>query len=326
MASAPSAMLYAGGPLYPGYTGKPPFNLDQLIENLTGSFDTVTAYTLHISVTGDLVYNDTENLLVSKDQYVGNPDFPTVFQTLYEQAGVRRFLFCVQAPLERIKELGTSPTGILAQNFTVLKNSFPWVAGIDLDFEVVSPDTATLTAFAQMLIEIGWQITFSTGGQDLPPYSACFANLFKMYPQQVTRFHMQSYLGDDGDTQRVICYLAQELDISTQVAATFVSPGITNRNTGSFQGFCPIDAQNLFCTWGSLGVQEGFIYLYDSIINQMGKNLCPNQAVTCQAYAQSIRDGISSSKGCMPLPCPDRGATSRPDGPAGPETFRTWEE
>jgi hypothetical protein len=298
MATVPSAMLYAGGPLYPGYAGNPPYDLQQLVESLNGSFDMVTAYTLHISATGDLVYNDKENLLVTENNYVGSPEFPTVFQTLYEQAGVRRFYFCVQAPLDRIKQLGTGPTGILAQNFTVLKNTFPWVAGIDLDFEVYQPDTVTLTQFAQMLLDIGWQISFSTGGQDLAAYSACFAGLVKTNPQLVTRFHMQSYLGNDGDTQTVIQELAQELGVPQEVAATFVYPGITNHNgKSSFPGFYPDQARGLFGVWGALGVQGGFIYIYDSIVDQMNLDPEPNQAISCQAYAQSLRDGISHPNG-----------------------------
>lgn len=305
MSNAPGpTMLYAGGPLYPTYQGKPPFDIGQLVENLTGSFSTLIAYTLHAAASGDLVYNDSENLLVSKGVYVGDSGFPGVFQTLKEQAGIQRFLFCFQGSLDRIKELGTGPESPLYQNFFALKSSFPLVVGIDLDFEVPSPDQETLIAFATMLIEIGWQITFSTGGQDLPSYSACFATLFQKYPQAVTRFHLQSYYGDDGEVQSMLCLLQKELSISQEVAATFVYPGLANRSQSvSFPGNCPDEVQSLFLGWSALGVRGGFIYIYDSIINNLDQNLCSDSPATCQAYAQSIRDGIVIPEKVTPVNC-----------------------
>jgi hypothetical protein len=286
--------IYGGGPFYSGGTS--------VIDDLKGSgFTTVVAWALHVSPTGDLIFNDPT--IVSGGQYVGDPNWPGLLENLKQgETSVNRLLFSIGGwgvgDFPNIQSLiqsqGTGPDSILYQNFQALKQAIPTIDGIDLDDESLY-DTDTTVQFCQMLNTLGYEVTFC-------PYTNtefwvdCLSTLNSQTPGLVTGFNLQCYAGGAGNTpQTWIDAIAQTMG-SGFPAASFVYPGLWCRNgDGCAEGDCPGDITNQFAGWKSSGIQGGFIWLYDDLQKCESSQACPG-SMNAAAYANAIVQGLQTEK------------------------------
>lgn len=79
--------IYCGGPLYAG-------GVEQINDLRASGFSTITAWSVHVTTVGDLVFNDTP--LVSSGRYVGDPAWPELLGQLKQSpTSVTRLLFSV---------------------------------------------------------------------------------------------------------------------------------------------------------------------------------------------------------------------------------------
>lgn len=284
--------IYGGGPFYSGGT--------PVIDDLKGSgFTTVVAWALHVSPTGDLIFNDPT--IVSGGQYVGESDWPELLANLKRgETSVNRLLFSIGGwgvgDFPNIQALiqsqGTGPDSILYRNFQALKEAIPTIDGIDLDDETLY-DQSTTVQFSQMLNTLGYEVTFC-------PYTMtdfwvdCLYALNSQTPGLVTGFNLQCYAGGGGNTpQPWIDAIAQRMG-SGFPAASFVYPGLWCRNgDGCAAGECPGDISSQFASWKSSGIQGGFIWLYDDIQKCEGSGACGSDvSMNAAAYANAIVQGL----------------------------------
>jgi hypothetical protein len=289
--SSITTLIYGGGPFYTGGQA--------VIDDLKGSgFTTVVAWALHVSSTGDLIFNDPT--IVSNGQYVGDPAWPGLLAQLKQgQTSVNRLLFSIGGwgvqDFPNIQSLiqsqGTGPTSILYKNFAALKAAIPTIDGIDLDDETLYDETTTVQ-FCQMLAELGYSVTFC-------PYTNtsfwvdCLSQLNASNPGLVTGFNLQCYAGGASNTPGPwIDAIAEQMGPDFP-ASTFVFPGLWCRNGNDCaSGECPDGISERFTAWKSSGIDGGFIWLYDDILHCENSGICPGP-MNAAAYAGAIVKGLS---------------------------------
>ena len=167
--------VYVQGDIYPGGGNDPA----AVVTAITGSKLTTPILALcHVNCSpatcpngkspanskdGDITFNDT--LIVSGGQYVGDPSWPATVKSL--RAGNVTEIYASFGgygvpDYSRIRTLmkkyGTGPGSPLYENFACLKSTLQ-IDGIDFDDED-SYDQNTVVQFAQMLIGLGYKITF----------------------------------------------------------------------------------------------------------------------------------------------------------------------
>lgn len=281
-ASAYSA-IYGGGPFYSG--GTPVMN------DLRGSgFTTVILWSFHIEQNGDLIYNDIP--VVKNGAYMGDPAWPTRLATLKSApTSVNRIEVSIGAwgvpDFERMISLvngtapgcgttlvcGTGSNSILYRNFQALKTA----TGADaVNFDDESAyNLAPTTTFSQMLIGMGYKITFA-------PYTqqAFWRNLKNNLGSAVDRIYLQVYAGGAGNNPA---------SWNTAMGMT-VAPGLWSRNgNGCASGDSPSVVQTKMSNWkASAGISGGFMWLYDDI------QKCSAQGTSAQ-YAAAINTAVSGN-------------------------------
>lgn len=288
-----TAAIYGGGPFYSG--GK------EVIDDLKGSgFTTVIAWSVHVSTSGDLIYNDPP-AIVSGGSYVGDSKWPGRLADLKKGGSVNRLLFSVgsgapgdfQNIQSLIRSQGTGPESILYQNFKALKEAIPAIDGIDLDDEDLY-DQETVVAFSQMLHALGYQVTFCP--YTFPEFWVdCLYALNTATPGLVTGFNLQCYSGGAGNDPATWIEAISSRMGSGFDAAGFVFPGLWCRNgQGCSDGQCPDEIAAQFASWQSDGIQGGFIWLYDDVQKCATSGACSGGPMGAAAYAQAI---VSSLQG-----------------------------
>ncbi|ABF87559.1 S1D (lysyl endopeptidase) subfamily C-terminal domain protein [Myxococcus xanthus DK 1622] len=281
-ASAYSA-IYGGGPFYSGGTA--------VMNDLRGSgFTTVILWSFHIEENGDLIYNDIP--VVKNGAYMGDPAWPTRLATLKTApTSVNRIEVSIGAwgvpDFERMIRLvngtapgcgttivcGTGSNSILYRNFQALKAA----TGADaVNFDDESAyDLAPTTTFSQMLIGMGYKITFA-------PYTqqTFWRNLRNNLGSAVDRIYLQVYAGGAGNNPA---------SWNTAMGMT-VAPGLWSRNgSGCASGDSPATVQTRMSNWKtSAGISGGFMWLYDDI------QQCSAQGTSAQ-YAAAINTAVSGN-------------------------------
>lgn len=206
--------LYVQGDIYPSQGNDP----QAVVNAITGSKLTTPILGLcHVncseatcpncgspagSMDADLTFNDTLIVRCNRStdncvsQYVGDPTWPGIVQSL--RAGQVTKIYASfggygVADYERIGKLiakyGTGPTSPLYKNFACLKTTLG-IDGIDFDDED-SYDQDTVVQFAQMLIGLGYEVTFCPYG-DQSFWSGCIQALGA---QNVSWLNLQCYAG-----------------------------------------------------------------------------------------------------------------------------------
>ncbi|MCP3097877.1 PKD domain-containing protein [Myxococcus sp. K15C18031901] len=285
--AAPSARadsaIYGGGPFYSGGTA--------VMDDLRGSgFTTIILWSFHIEDNGDLVYNDIP--VVRNGAYMGDAGWPTRLATLKTPpTSVNRIEVSIGAwsvpDFERMARLvngtaagcgttlvcGTGTNSILYRNFQALKGA----TGADaVNFDDESAyDLAPTTAFGQMLVGLGYKITFA-------PYTqqAFWRSLKDNLGGAVDTIYLQVYDGGAGNNPA---------SWNTAMGMT-VDPGLWSRHgTSCASGDSPASVQTRMSAWkSSAGISGGFMWLYDDI------QKCTAQGTTAQ-YAAAINAAVSGN-------------------------------
>ncbi|MFY0573827.1 PKD domain-containing protein [Cystobacter fuscus] len=277
------SMVYGGGPFYSGGTA--------VMDDLRGSgFTTVMLWSFHIEDNGDLVYNDIP--VVKNGAYIGDPAWPTRLATLKTApTSVKRIEVSSGAwgvpDFERMARLvngtaagcgstlvcGTGSNSILYRNFQALKAA----TGADaVNFDDESAyDLASTTQFGQMLIGLGYKITFA-------PYTnqSFWRSLKDNLGSAVDNIYLQVYDGGAGNNPA---------SWNTAMGMT-VDPGLWSRHgSGCGSGDSPATVQSKMSNWkASAGIGGGFMWLYDDI------QKCWSQGTTAQ-YAAAINTAVSGN-------------------------------
>jgi len=285
---------YGEGCMYPPSATQPVGTTIQQIQ--ASGLTTVILSLMHIGrdydinppqITGDLYFNDT--LIFSKGAYVGSSDWinssspdninqliggsVTQVEMSVGGGGVKDF-----ETLKLIYEAnhnsfqGTN----VQQNFVTLKQTLPVVTIIDMDCEETY-DQASFVAFCQMLIAIGFKITFCPYA--VPEFwTGSLAALNESNPGDVAWWNLQCYDGGGGnDPQTWAGYIAD------------VIPGFETTGyilAGDWTNDPPADMQQLmqgFANESSVG--GGFIWTIDSTIEAGGTS-------TLASYVTAIQDGL----------------------------------
>lgn len=285
-----TAQIYGGGPFYSGGTS--------VINDLKASgFTTVIAWSVHVSTSGDLIYNNPT--IVSDGQYIGDSGWPGLLADLKQGGSVNNLLFSIGAggvqDFHHIQSLiesqGTGPDSILYKNFEALKDAIPDIDGIDLDDEDLY-DQKTIVEFSQMLNGLGYNVTFC-------PYSDpgfwvdCLYALNINTPGLVTRFNLQCYSGGAGNDPQTWINAIQNKMGDGFDAKGFVYPGLWCRHGDQCgEGQCPDSITSQLAVWKPEGIQGGWIWLYDDIQKCETSGVCSG-AMDAKAYASAIVTGLT---------------------------------
>lgn len=239
-----------------------------------------------LQIMGDIIFNNT--LLISEGQYVGDPNWPNLingmikgsvqqvcasiggggvmdYQTIYRIYVANQYSFA-----------GTN----LENNFKVFRTVFPSISIIDMDCEETY-DQESFVAFCQMLIGIGFGITFCPY-MNTPFWTGSLSALHQSNPGSVQWWNLQCYDGGYGN------------DPATWAAAiTSAIPGFNTDGfilAGDWTNDSPAAVQNLLSTFrNETGVGGGFMWTLDDMI----KINPSNPTALMQAYANAIVAGLS---------------------------------
>ncbi len=289
----PTSTLYASGCTYP-------LNATLINDLRSSTFSTVILWALHVDAVGNLYFNDQR--IVSGGQYVGLPMWPNqIAQLGYPLSGVERVFFSVGgwgvgdfANIQAlIRSQGIGPASSLYVNFQALKTAIPNLVGIDLDDESLYDQTTTVE-FSKLLASLNYAVTYCPY-DNMSFWTACLKAANAAVPGCVSGFNLQCYAGGAGnDPAAWIAAVASAMGPSFPAAA-FVTPGLWCRNgPGCASGNCPSDVQTRFRIWLPDGLQSGFIWLYDDILNCASSNVCSNGGGTAQ-YSAAIVNGLGGN-------------------------------
>jgi hypothetical protein len=285
-----TAGIYGGGPLYDD---------GPVIDELRASGMTmVVAWSVHVSETGDLIFNDPK--IVSGGEYVGDPGWPDRMATLKEPpTSVTRLIFSVGAGgvddfhhiQSLIQEQGTGPDSILHRNFAALRAAIPVIDAIDFDDEDLM-DADTTVEFALMLGELGYEVTFCPYYR--PDYWAgCLKRVDAAAPGLVTAFNLQCYAGGAYNDPKDWIDAVQKTMGPDFDAKGFVLPGLWCANgAGCSEGHCPDSVKSRLADWRTAaGIQGGWIWLLDDVLKCQDSEACSG-SMGISAYAGAIESAL----------------------------------
>ncbi|WP_316821898.1 hypothetical protein [Pedobacter gandavensis] len=278
-----TSAIYGGGSMYANESSL--FALNQ------SGFSTIICWSVHVSATGDLAYNNIQ--LCSNGNYIADPNWPAQLEAVKTGGSVNRILFSVGSGgvsdythiMQLINEYGTGPETNLYKNFQALLTAIPVIDGIDLDDED-NLDQSTIVRFSEMIADIGYkEVTFCPyWNSDL--WNKCLVELNTSNPGLVTAYNLQCYSGGSGNLYSVPEWIASVKQVkgSDFDAAAFINPGLWCQNgNGCSSGMSPDKIQSYFQGWAPDGVAGGFIWLYDDVVK------CGNDP---SAYASAINNGL----------------------------------
>jgi hypothetical protein len=195
----------------------------------------------------------------------------------------------------------------LKRNFEAFHRDFPMVTALDMDMEETY-DHESFVAFCQMLIKMGFGITFC-------PYmskefwAGALKALNESNPGAVKWWNLQCYDGGQGNNPRpwAEAITAAIPDFDT---AGFIIPGDWSRHavkpgldpsTWYWQGDCPAAVQSLMTPFAKeASVGGGFIWTIDQILNyaedaRRKPDPAPCGAVGMPNYVAAITKGLGGS-------------------------------
>ena len=302
--STPTTSLFAGGPLYSGGPS--------VIADIQASgFTTVIGFALHLTESGALIFNEKDKTLIQDAEYVGPPDWPSRLSSLKgSSSSVNRLLFSMGGwgtqdfpnlkhqifpnPGDYPNHPHTGSNSALYQNFQALKQAIPAIDGIDFDDETLY-DKPTTVAFARMLHDIGYDVTFC-------PYTRsqfwvdCLKTLNSDTPNLVTEFNLQCYAGGAGNTPGTWISQIQSAMGSDFDAEGFVFPGLWSRHGQDCRsGMCPKQVGQTLQSWSSSGIEGSFLWLYDDLQNCASSNVCDGNVDTA-TYAQAMTAALKPKR------------------------------
>ena len=282
--------VYAEGCMYPASASIQPVKttISQLQQS---GFKTAILSLFHIGrdyaispkqVMGDIYFNNTP--VISKGSYVGDPIWPGLINSMIGGTVTR---VCASVggggvmDFETIQKIyegnGNSFANTnLMGNFQYLRKTFPTISIIDMDCEETY-DQASFVAFCQMLIGMGFGITFC-------PYTyqsfwtGSLAALNTSNPGAVKWWNLQCYDGGGGNDP------ANWATAITQAVPGFSTVGYIL--AGDWTNDTPSEVQALMGTFNKeLCVGGGFIWTLDNIISS---------TTSMKAYVDAISVGLGN--------------------------------
>ncbi|MCG8373278.1 MAG: hypothetical protein MI700_07075, partial [Balneolales bacterium] len=232
--------------------------------------------------------------IISDGKYVGDKDWKdliagtiggTITQTCASIGGASDVIYDFRTIQKIYEANGNSFSGTnLERNFNVLKSAFPDISIIDLDNED-NTDKASMVAFCEMLIGIGFDITFCPfTSQEFWNSCLAFLHASESYRGKVKWWNLQCYSGGTGNNPDTwATSIANEIPgFDTN---GFIIPGASTDGGAS-------GVQDLMKTFrGEKSVGGGFIWTLGNIIDQY-----PLDPLTgMKAYVNAIKEGLTGT-------------------------------
>ncbi len=282
----PNVAVYAEGYMYPDLTSKRQ-PVEKTIAQLQKSgFTTAMLSQFHIDDQGDIIFNDPT--VVSKGKYIGDPTWPSLINGIIGNGStVTRVGASIGPNFENIFTIYNNHSRSfegtqLQSNFTELHKQFPSISFIDLDCEDDYSQPGAFVAFCNMLIEIGFSITFCPYNQgEITFWLYALQSVENSYPGKVLWWNLQCYSGGVGNRNPATFDL-------WAAAITTAIPGFQTDGfivAGDSTNDTPSEVQTLMTSLSkSNSFGGGFIWTFDHIIEANPDNPTAQE----QAYANAI--------------------------------------
>jgi hypothetical protein len=280
--------VYAEGALYPSASNPQPVPVT-ITQLQASGFNTLILGLFHIGrdysisppqINGDLYYNNT--LVISQGTYVGDATWPGLVASI-SGSGVTQTCASIGGggvmDYETIQKIyaanGNSFAGTnLMKSFQTFRTTFPTVGIIDLDCEETY-DQPSFVAFCQMLIGLGFKITFCPYTYQVF-WNGALKALNISNPGAVAWWNLQCYDGGTGN------------DPDTWAAG--IRNAVAGFNTdgfivaGDWTNDTPSGVQALMSSFsGQASVGGGFLWTLDNMIDGAGP---------MSAFAQAVKTGL----------------------------------
>jgi hypothetical protein len=305
--STPIIALYAGGPLGPSEIAQ------NLAATQAAGWNTIILSLFHIGNPqnqgqswGDIIFNGSP-MVVSQGQYVADASWPANVAALKQTGAITKVYASIGGgqpvvdfgTLQTIYEQnGNSFSGtMLEANFQVFRKTFPAIDGIDMDVEDTY-DQPSFVAFCQMLIGMGFDITFCPYTQ--PSFwTGSLAALQQSNPGAVKWWNLQCYAGGAGNDPGTWA------DAITQAIPGFATGGYIvasdwsrwyNTQYHYWDGDCPPAVTALLSGFaGEPSLGGGFIWNMDAILNDGPNPAGCGSAQTMADYAAAVAKAMPAA-------------------------------
>jgi len=244
---------------------------------------TVIVSLFHIDAFGNLGINDT--MITHNGTYTGNPDWPGQLQQLLKGPGTT--ITTLEASIggwgvqdfENVKTIyqknkKSFDRTLLQKTFNTFFTKFPAIRLIDMDMENTY-DQESFAAFCQMLIKIGFGITFCPYQQQ-SFWTNSLAALNKSNPGAVKWWNLQCYAGgvgnDPKDWADAISKAIPGFNTKGFILASDWSRNLNQPNTNPsswyWEGDCPPAVQAQLAQFAQEpSVGGSFLWNIDQILN-----------------------------------------------------------
>jgi hypothetical protein len=310
----PKTAAYGQGILYP------PNLTSSLISDMKASgLETLILGLFHVNANGDIVFND-ETIIqydesAKKSVYVGDSGWAAQLEELIgEDSTITQMEASIggwaTGDYERIQAIyqdnGNSFENTAVQsNFQLFKSEFPTITLIDTDVEETY-DQTSFVAFCQMLIAIGFGITFcpyNTGETDF--WTGSLNALNTSNPGAVKWWNLQCYAGGTGnDPNTWAGYITAAISGFNTNGFILASDWTRFYNTQdqAWEGDCVPAVKSLMATFsGEAAVGGGFLWTIDQI-EQYAADIekipdpaeCAKSDRSLSDYIQAINTGLGN--------------------------------
>jgi hypothetical protein len=309
-ANSLNVAAYGEGIMYP------PNLAPNLAAIQTAGWTSVILGLFHIDSSGDISFNDTQ--VVTGGIYVGDPTWPSQVEQLLLGQGSTIITLLASVGGGGVKDFSNIQTiyennnksfagTSLQKNFQAFFSEFPVIPLIDMDVED-NYDRNSFVAFCQMLIQIGFAITFcpyATWETDF--WTGSLAILNQSNPGAVKWWNLQCYDGGQGNDPQVWANAISQA-IPGFGTTGFIIAGDWSRNlaqpkpdpsTWYWQGDCPPAVQSLMVGFAQeLCVGGGFIWTIDQILDYAADQKKKADPAPCgnvglSNYTAAITNGLS---------------------------------
>jgi hypothetical protein len=244
---------------------------------------TVIVSLFHIDASGNLGINDT--MITNNGTYTGNPDWPGQLQQLLKGPGTTITTLEASIGGWDVKDFANVKTiyqknnksfagTLLQKTFQMFFTTFPTIRLIDMDMENTY-DQESFVAFCQMLIQIGFGITFC-------PYTEqgfwtnSLAALNKSNPGAVKWWNLQCYAGGGGNdpknwadaiSKAIPGFNTKGFILASDWSRNLAQPE-KDPSTWYWEGDCPPAMQTLLAQYAKEpSVSGAFLWNIDQILN-----------------------------------------------------------
>jgi hypothetical protein len=246
---------------------------------------TVIVSLFHIDASGNLGINDT--MITNNGNYTGNPDWPGQLQQLLKGPGTTITTLEASIGGWDVQDFANVKTiyqknkksfdrTLLQKTFKTFFDKFPAIRLIDMDMENTY-DQASFVAFCQMLIKIGFGITFCPYDQAQQSFWAnSLAALNKSNPGAVKWWNLQCYAGGVGNdpknwadaiSKAIPGFNTKGFILASDWSRNLAQPD-KNPSTWYWEGDCPPAVQQLLARYAKEpSVSGAFLWNIDQILN-----------------------------------------------------------